>query len=84
MPPHAIIQAIPESKTLATCWTSEKFVSSVFSVVCVQIRFGLVNFATLVTCVLSKQPLDSKTFMDNEQLPTLHCQSCESSQYGSS
>lgn len=53
MPPHAIIQAIPESKTLATCWTSEKFVSSVFSVVCVQIRFGLVNFATLVTCVLS-------------------------------
>lgn len=60
MSPHAIIQAIPESKTLATCWTSEKFVSSMFGVVCVQIRFGLVNFATLVTCVLSKTAFNKK------------------------
>ena len=55
MPSHAIIQAIPESETLPTCWTSEEFVPSVFSEVCVQISFGLINFAALLTRVLSRK-----------------------------
>ena len=84
MPSHAIIQAIPESETLATRWTSEEFVSSVFSEVCVQISFGLVNFATLLTCVLSMEAIVSKSDLENSHFLTLHCHSCESSQYGSS
>ena len=83
MPSHAIIQAIPESETLATRWTSEEFVSSVFSEVCVQISFGLVNFSTLLTCVLSREAIGSKRVLKKNIL-TLHCHSCESSQYGSS
>lgn len=59
MPSHAIIQSIPESETLPTCWTSEEFVSSVFSEVCVQISFGLVNFAALLTRVLSRKAIGS-------------------------
>ena len=60
MPSHAIIQSIPESETLSACWTSVKFVPRVFSEVCVQISLGLVNLATLLTCVLSRKVIYKK------------------------